>query len=227
MGGKSRLDDGIGPFGISYRRNIFFHFLKTACFSEHFLNLLAGDETVLAYQNLSLFIEFSMIVNDIRYRKIVAQTDFIVIDIVGRCNLEATCTESDFHIGVLNDRNLLVNQRDKHFLAFQPMIALVIRVDADCRISHNGLRAGRRNDDIFVRAFSVAIRDIISQMIEMTLGLLMYNFLVADSRMSFRIPVDHAYSPVNQAFLIEIYESVDDGFRQIRIHGELGTVPVA
>ena len=64
-------------------------------------------------------------------------------------------------------------------------------------------------------------------MIEMALGLLVYYLLVTDCGMSFRIPVDHTYSSVNQALLVEIYKGADNGFREIRIHSELGPVPVA
>ena len=106
------------------------------------------------------------------------------------------------------------------------MIALVVRVDADRSIRHDGLRTCGCDNYIFVRAVSVTVRDIVSDVIEMALGLLVHNFLVTDCGMSFRIPVYHTHSPVNQSFFIEIHESIDDGFRQIRIHGEFGTVPV-
>ena len=107
------------------------------------------------------------------------------------------------------------------------MITLVVRIYADCSVGHDGLRTGSRNDYIFVCTISVSVRDIISQMIEMTLGLFMYYFLVTDCSMSFRIPVNHTYTSVNQSFLVEIHESVDHRLCKIRVHGELGSVPVA
>ena len=167
-----------------------------------------------------------MIVDDVDYRKIVTKADFIVIDIVSRSHFQTAGTEADLDIRVLDDRYFFVYQWNEDFLPFKPMIALVVRVDADRSIRHDGLRTCGCDNYIFVRAVSVTVRDIVSEVIEMALGLLVNNFLVADCGMSFRIPVYHTHSPVNQSFFIEIYESVDDGFRQIRIHGEFGTVPV-
>ena len=155
--GELRLDYGIGPLGISDRRDILLDLLETSCLLKHLLDLLSGHETVLSDENLRLFVQFAVIVNDICHRKIVAESDFIVIDVMSRSNLEAAGTESDFNIGILNDRNLLVDQRDENLLAFKPMIAFVVRIDADCSICHDCLRACCRDDDIFVRAVSVAI----------------------------------------------------------------------
>ena len=63
-------------------------------------------------------------------------------------------------------------------------------------------------------------------MIEMALGLLVYYLLVTDCCMSFRIPVDHTYSPVNQSLFVEINKGTDNGLREVRVHSELGPVPV-
>ena len=155
--GEPRLDYGIGPLGISDRRDILLDLLETSRLLKHLLDLLSGHETILANENLCFFVQFAVIVNDICHREIVAESDFIVVNVVSRSNLEAAGTETDFNIGILNDRYLLVYQRDEDLLAFKPMIAFVVRIDADCGICHDCLRSGRRNDDIFVCAVSVAI----------------------------------------------------------------------
>ena len=53
------------------------------------------------------------------------------------------------------------------------------------------------------------------------------HFIVAQGRQGFRVPVDHADTTVNQAFVIQVHEGTDDAFRANVIHGERGAFPVA
>ena len=53
------------------------------------------------------------------------------------------------------------------------------------------------------------------------------NLLVGKCRLALRIPVDHAEAAIDEAFLIEIDEDVDDSSRTGFIHCKSRTVPVA
>ena len=98
LGREPRLDYRIGSFGITYRRNVFLHLLEAAGLLKHLLDFLPCDKPVLSHQNLSLLIQFAVIVNDICNRKIVPETYFIVIDVMSRSHLEASGTETDLYI---------------------------------------------------------------------------------------------------------------------------------
>ena len=109
----------------------------------------------------------------------------------------------------------------------KPLMPFVIRIDADSSIRHNCLRTGGSHYDIFVRRLAVAVGNEIAHMIEMALGIAVDNLVIGYGSMSFRVPIDHADSPVYPPLLVEIDESVDDGFAQLRLHSEAGAVPVA
>ena len=63
-------------------------------------------------------------------------------------------------------------------------------------------------------------------MIEFADGIPVDNLLVTDCGETYRVPVDHAYTSIYIAFVVEIYECVYYGITQVRIHGEFGPVPV-
>ena len=155
--GEFWLDDCIGAFRIPYRRSVFFDLHKVSSLFEHFDDVLTRLETVLTYQNLSLFVQTAVIVNNIHYRQIVAQSDLIVMGVVCRRNLKAACSEVHFHIVVLYHRYLSVDQRDEHLFAMQAEMPFVLGIDADGSIGHNSFRTGCGYYQIIVGgiAFSV------------------------------------------------------------------------
>ena len=221
------LDDGIGPLRIADRRGVVFHLLEVAGFFEHLRYLLAGDKPVFAHQDLCVFVETAVVVDDIEDGQIVPQTDFVVMDIVGRGHLEAARTEVHLDVVVFDDGDLLVDKGDEHLLAMHPLVALVIGVDANRGVGHDGLRTGCSHHYILVRGVAVTVGDEISHVVELARGILVDNLVVGDGCVAFRVPVDHAHTTVDPAFLVEIDEGVDDGFGKLRLHREAGAVPVA
>ena len=168
-----------------------------------------------------------MVVDNLQDGEVVTEADFIVVDVVGGRNLEAAGTEVHLHVIVLDDGDLPVNQGDEHLLAIEPEVAFVLGVHADGGIGHDGLRTGGGNYQELVRGIAVAVRDEVAEMVEMALGVLVDYLIVRNGGEGHGIPVNHAYALVNPAFLVEIDESVDDGFRELRLHSEACAVPVA
>ena len=227
LSGKLRLDNGICALRIAYRRGIFFRLYEISGLLKQFHDFLAGDESVFAYKNLCFFVEPAVVVNNLSDRKIVSETYLIVIYIVSRSHFEASCTEIHLHITVLNYRYLLVDERNENLFPAKVVIPLVSRVDAYCSIGHDGLRTRGGYDKILIRRISLSVRYIVTKMIEMTLGVLVYDLIVTDSGKRFRIPVDHTDALVYHSILIEIAECGYHGIRKLRLHGKPGTVPVA
>ena len=227
LGAQTRLNDGIGALAVSYRRGIVLNLLDIAGVLEHLDDLPAGLETVLAYQDLGVFGQASAVVDDIDDREVVTQADLIVVSVMRRRDLEAAGTEIHLDIVVLDDGYLLVDERDKDFLALHPEMALVIGVDADGGIGHDGLRTRRGHHDVFVGRIAVTVGDEVAHVVEMALGVLVDDLVVTDGGVALRVPVDHSHSPVDPSLLVEIHEGVDDGLGELRLHGEAGAVPVA
>ena len=168
-----------------------------------------------------------MVVNNLHHRQIVPQSDLIVMDIVCRGDLEASRTEIHLHIVVLDNWYLSVNERNKYLLAVQAEMPFIVRIDADCRIRHNGFRTGGCYHEIIVGRIAVAVGDIILEMIEMTLRVTVYDLVIGYCGQSYRVPVDHSHSPVNHTLLVEMAEGGNNGLCELRLHREACALPVA
>ena len=131
---------------------------------------------------------------------------------MSRCYFQTACSEIFFDITVFDNRYFSINNRDKNFLAFKPFISFVIRIYADCSICHYGFRPCGCNNKIFVCRFTVAIRNIVFQMVKMTFCIFMDNFFITYSRQALRIPIYHSYTPIYISLVIKIYKGVDNSF---------------
>ena len=154
---KTRFDNGIRPFGITYRGCVILHLFQVSGFTEHAFYLVAGIESVLAYKNLRFLVQTAVVINDVEHGEIVPESYFVVIHVMCRSHFKASGTESHFDITVLNNRYLFVYKRDKHLLSPEPVIPFVFRIDADCRIGHYGLRTCGRDDYVFVGRIPVSV----------------------------------------------------------------------
>ena len=164
---------------------------QVAGFLQHLHDLLAGDETVLADEDLRVLIQLAMVVDDLEDRQVVAQADLIVVHVVRRGHLQAAGTEVHLHVIVLDHGDFPVDQRNQDLLAAQPVMTFVIRIHADGGIGHDGLRTGRGNDQELVRGITVSVGNEITEVIEMALGVLVDDFVVTHGREGLGVPVHH------------------------------------
>ena len=227
LGTEARLDDGVGTLAVSDRRGIVFDLLDIPGFLQHLHDLLAGLETVFSDEDLSLLVQTAAVVDDVEDGEIMPHADLIVVGVMRRRDLEAARTEIHLDIVVLDDWYFLVDERDKDFLALHPEVALVIGIDADGGIGHDGLGTRGGHYDVLVGRVAVSVGDEVAHMVEVALGVLVDHLVITDGCVSLGVPVDHAHSPVDPAFLIKIYEGIDDGLGEGGLHGEAGAVPVA
>ena len=82
----------------------------------------------------------------------------VVVDVVSRCNLEATCTKFDVNIFVFNNGDAATHDGDNNALALQPFVLGVVGVDAHCSVAHDGFGACGCNDCI--ASFGIAFNHI-------------------------------------------------------------------
>ena len=179
--------------------------------------LIAVHTCILATQ----FINGSIIIHNIDFRQIVTLSDFKVIRVMSRCNLNGSGSKFLIHIAVRNNRNLLIYQRKQHHLPHYVPVSLIIRVYGNRCIPKHGFRTGGRNLKKLIRSYNR-----IPDMPEMPCLLLMLHLCVRKTGLTYRTPVDNAWSLVNIPFFVQFYKYFFYRFRAALIHGEAFSVPV-
>ncbi len=164
-----------------------------------------GDDTVL--------------VHDRHVGQVVALPDGEVVRVVRRGHLDAAGAELRVDVGVRDDGDRAVGQRELDELADQVLVALVVGVDGDGRVTEHRLGAGG-GDDEGVLALPVLDGD------ELARVLLVLHLDVGDGRQTAGAPVDDALGAVDQAVVEELLEDGLDGLGQALVHGEALTGPV-
>ena len=166
----------------------------------------------------------------------------VVVRVVGGCHLQASRTELNVYVAVLDDGDDASYERHYHLLALEPLVLRVLGVYAHGGIAHDGFRACCCHngivallvlvDDVslagvlYVRAVALG-GDIVFQVVELRLLVHVYNLLVAECRLSLRVPVDHAETAVYKSFVVQVYEYLDNALRACLVHGKCRAVPVA
>ena len=79
LGGELGFDDGVRPLGVAHRRGVVFHLHQVAGFLQHLHDLLAGDEAVLADEDLRVLVQLAVVVDDLEDRQVVAQADLVPV----------------------------------------------------------------------------------------------------------------------------------------------------
>ena len=169
-----------------------------------------------------MLVERTVIVEDVDRLQLVLLSEHIVIDVMCRGYLEASCTELDIYILVLDHGDSSPYEGDDEALALEEVIALVIGVDTHSGIPHDGLGAGRSHDDVAILSL-----DVVAQVIELALLLLIDDFFVTEGCASLRVPVHHTHTTIDQPLTIELYEDVNDALATLLVHREGRTLPVA
>ena len=168
-----------------------------------------------------LFVDRRIIVHDIDLRKIMAFSDFKVVRVVSRCNLNSTCSEFFVYIIICNDRNLSVCQRQKTFFSYDIFVSLIIRMYCDCRISKHCLRTCCRNLKEIICS-----NDRIFDMPEESILLFMLYFRIRKRCLTYRTPVNNTGTFVNKSFLMQADKYLLYSLGAAFIHCKSLSVPV-
>ena len=211
-----RFDSYVGTFRKTYFISICFHLFQQVGSSQIFFNLFANIEAIHAYIQTGSLADSSVVVENIDRRQVVFFSQHIVVHIVCRSYFQTACTEFDVNIIIFDNRNDTSYQRNDNLFPFQPVIFRVVRVDTHSSISHNGFRTCccyysiAASLCIAVYHFSfgsgftthVVVGNIIAQIIKFAVLFFVDNLFIAECCQCFWIPVDHAYTTVNQSFII-------------------------
>ena len=148
--------------------------------------------------------------------------EHIVVDIVSRSHFQATRTELNIDIVILNHRDFTANERHNHTFALQMGVFRVVGIDTHRRVAHNRFRTCCGNNCI-----AVLTHDFITQVVELAMLFLVDHLLVAESSLRRRIPIDHTHATVNQAFVEKVDKHVEHTLRAHLVHRKRRAAPVA
>ncbi len=98
----------------------------------------------------------------------------------------------------------------------------IVGVDTHCGITHYCFGTSGCHDSITIFAFN-----LVAQVVKFAVLFLVNYFLVGQSRLCLRVPVDHTNAAVNQPLVVKVAENLDNALRALFVHSESGTVPVA
>ena len=165
------------------------------------------------------------------------QTKCMVIDIVGRSNLQTTCTKLDINIRIFYNWNLTANEWYDDMFAFEPCIFYIFRIDTHCGVTHDCFRTSCCHYSIvaflifmhhvsFVYLLAIGFNNTIFQVIELWVLIFIDYFFIRKSGLSLWIPVHHSNATINQSLIIKVTKDLNDTLASSLIHGERCAVPV-
>ncbi len=160
-----------------------------------------------------------VLVHDGEVRQVVALADLEVVRVVRRGHLDGAGAELRVDVLVRDDRDAAAGERQLDLGADEVLVALVLGVDGDGRVTQHRLGAGGRDDDGRA-ALAVADRD------ELALVVLVLDLDVGDRGQAAGAPVDDALGAVDQLVVVELLEDGLDGLGEALVHGEALTGPV-
>src|ERR1700730_2297265 len=148
--------------------------------------------------------------------------DLEIIEVVGGRNLYRAGALLGISVVVADDRNAPADEGKYRGLTDQVLQPLVFRMHRYRGIAQHGFRPRRGDRDEFVRSL-----DRITDVPQASLYLDLLHFEVGDGGEERRVPIDEALVLVDQAFVVESDEHLQDRARQALIHGEALARPVA
>ena len=180
--------------------------------------ILTGHSAVFAAQ----LIDGCIVVHDVDYFKLVAQTDLEVVRVVSRCDLNDAGTEVHFNIFIGNNGNLSSDKGESNRLSDIGSVSFVLGMNGNGGIAKEGFRSCCGKLKI-----SAAIGKRITQMPEIAFFFLELNLGIGYGGLAMGTPVDYALASVDKALFVHAVENLDNGLAAALVHCETLALPVA
>ena len=147
--------------------------------------------------------------------------DLVIVEVVGRGDLDAAGAEFRVHMLVDDDRDVPPGQGQFDGLADQVGIAFVAGCHGHGAIAEQGFRAGGGDHQVALLG-----RQGVADVPHRPLFIAGNDFQVGNRGVELRVPVDQPLAAVDQALLVELDEGFPDRFGQPLVHGETLVFPV-
>ena len=158
---------------------------------------------------------------DIDLRQTMTQTDLVVVEVVGRRDLDATRAEVRVDMGIRDHRYFTIGERQGEAFANEVTKSLVLRMHGDRCIAQHCLGPRRRD-----RELAAAIGERIPDMPETAVFLDRQDLEIGQRGLQHRVPVDQALAAVDQALFVQPHECFLHRPRHAGIHRETVAAPV-
>ena len=124
-------------------------------------------------------------------------TQHLIIFIMSRGDFQAPCTKLNIDIGVFDDWNLSVGNRNNNFFAMKMRKSFIVGMHSNSCISHYCFWSCSGNGYCLI-----AIGNLIFDGIQFALFFLIYHLFVGKRRLCFWIPVYHSITSIDKTTLI-------------------------
>ena len=220
---QARLNHGVGALASPHFVGVILHLHQIPKAVEFFGEGLAAFKPVHSLVGPSLRRHRAVGVDGVDGLEVVLLSKLVVVDVVRRGHLQTPCAKLDVDVIVGDDGDFAVDDRHHGLLAHKVFVPLVVRMDANGGVTHDGLGAGGRHchPTVFFPHNGV------THVVQLAVLLGVDDLFIAQGRQGGRVPVHHAYAPINQPTLVELHEGVDDPFVVAFIHREPRAVPIA
>ena len=161
--------------------------------------MLACVEAIHAAIGFGYFvIQCRVVGQDVVYRQVVPLADVVIIEVMGRRNLDAACAELRIDIVIGDDRNTAANDRQNNFLSDEILVALIVRMHRNGTIAQH--RLGPRCGD---NKMTVARGKRVAEVPQVTLLVGRENLEVRQRCVQGRVPVDEALATINETVFVQ------------------------
>ena len=211
--GQPGLDDGLRAVTAGCHEAVRLHSLQQA------QGIQIGDDALTRRQSVQAPIGSGGVVVDGRlrgqhvdHRQVMPQTHFVVVEVVGRGDLDAAGAKGRVHVFIGDDRQLPIYQGQARPLADQGTETLILRMHRHRGVAKHRLRTGGRHHQMVLAVGGPrAAAQRIAEVPQAALLLHVDHFEVGDGRAQHRIPVHQPLAAVDQALLMEPDKDLDDG----------------
>ncbi len=154
-------------------------------------------------------------------------TNFIVVEVVRRCNFHTA--RAFFHVRVLiaHDRNATVNDRQNDFFTNKIFVTRIFWVNGNTGITQHGFwTCGGDHNVVFTFRRFNAISQRVAEVPHVAFHVFVFNFQIRNRGVQFWIPVHQTFTTVDQVIFVQTYKHFLNRFVEAVIHGEAFTIPV-
>ncbi len=192
------------------------------------LGLEVGEHRLAAFVAVhpavfaAVFVDRRIAVEHEDLLEVMPQPHLEIVRVVAGRGLDTARAERRVDIAVGENGDLAPDDGQDAGLADQVLVTLVVRVDRNAGIAHEGFRAGGRDNNVFVGAL-----DIIFDIPQLARLVFIFDLGVGQRRCAVRAPVDNAAALVDQALFVEVDKHLAHGLRAALVHCEAFALPVA
>ena len=183
---------------------------------------LAGLEAVeIPVGRRHVGVQRAVRVQDVDRYLVVPPTHLEVVEVVGRRDLDRARPLLRIDVGVRDDRDHPVGERQPDVAPHEVRGPRILRVHGDAGVPQHGLRAGGRHRDV-----AVTVHERIADVPEAALDLAGVDLEVRDRGAELRIPVHQPLVAVDQSIPVQAYEHPPDRRREALVQREALARPV-